>query len=147
MKKLLILLVLILLGAALYFVLKHPNSFKEVKINDQTLHVEIADEKVEQKLGLMGRDRLVDDHGMLFVYPSVNVPVFWMKNMLIPLDMIFIGPDKKINHIIQNIPPCTEENDENCPTYHSPESTQYILEVKAGYAQAHQIKVGDNVEF
>lgn len=146
MKKLLILFVLLLVAAGLYFVLR-PTPLTTVKIGDQNVYAEMADKKAEQELGLMNRESLEADHGMLFVYSSTNVPVFWMKNMLISLDMIFIGPDKTINHIIQNIPPCTEENDENCPTYHSPEPTQYILEVNAGYAQAHQIKVGDSVEF
>ncbi len=146
MKKLILFVFIVILTFILYLFFRN-DSFVQLKINAQTLKVEIADEKAEQELGLMNRESLSEDKGMLFVYQTGIAPNFWMKNMLIPLDMIFISPDKTINHIEKNIPPCTEKEAEQCPTYTSPFPTQYILEVNAGYAEKYKLKEGDTAEF
>lgn len=118
----------------------------EVKLNNQVIWAEVAQTEMEKREGLMYREDLDEDVGMLFVYESPVPANFWMKNTLIPLDMIFIRPDKTINHIEKNAPPCPPEV-VDCPSYTSHELTQYVLEVNAGYAQKHGIEPADVAEF
>ncbi len=81
---------------------------------------------------------------MLFVFPKADYYPFWMPDMHFPLDIIWIGADKKIISISENIPPLL---DKTKPTYYlSPKPAQYVLEVKAGFAKKHNIKIGDTVE-
>ncbi|MBN2087245.1 DUF192 domain-containing protein [Candidatus Peregrinibacteria bacterium] len=61
--------------------------------------VETVTTEEDKRQGLMGRESLSDDTGMLFVYQEPARQSFWMKNMVIPLDILFISPDFKINHI------------------------------------------------
>ena len=146
MKKLLIFVFIVIIAFVLYLFFRNDESVK-LTIKDQTLKVEIADDKAEQEIGLMNRESLDEDRGMLFVYQTPKVPTFWMKDMLIPLDMIFIGTDKKINYIEKNVPICNETDSTKCPTYSSSAPVQYILEVAAGYAEKNKLQVGDLVEF
>jgi len=106
------------------------------------MEVEIADELQEQIKGLMFRQNLDWNNGMLFVYESENRRSFWMKNTFIPLDMIFINNEFRIVDIKENTKPCLEMP---CPTYPSKEPAKYVLEVNAGFAQKNNIKIGDLV--
>lgn len=67
--------------------------------------VELADDPGERARGLMFREYLATSHGMLFVYPEPGAPQFWMKNTLIPLDMLFITPEGRVQHIRENAIP------------------------------------------
>lgn len=146
MKKFITFLVLVVLGFSIYYFF-FRNTGPSVQINDQRISVEIADQPEEQRLGLMNRETLAQDAGMLFTYPEPKIPSFWMKNMKIPLDIIFMSSDKTINHIEKNVPPCKAREDGRCEMYGSPKPSQYILEVNSGYADQKGFKVGDQVEF
>ena len=110
-----------------------------------SLKVELAKTMREKQKGLMFRENLKVGEGMLFVYKKPLIPTFWMKNTLIPLDMIFIGKDLSIKYIEQKAPPCISEDDE-CPHYSPPVAIQYILEVPGGYSKLFGIKAGDILE-
>ncbi len=103
--------------------------------------VEIADDPQERALGLMYRKRLGKEKGMLFLFPYPVDGPFWMKNTLIPLDIIFIGEDKKIGTIVANATPQTETPRESLESY------RYVLEIEGGRAAQLGIQVGDRVEF
>ena len=103
--------------------------------------VEIADEPQERTLGLMYRKTLGANHGMIFIFPYLVDGPFWMKNTLIPLDILFISEDKKIHTIDANAVPQTTTPRESLDSY------KYVLEIAGGRAQALGIKVGDKVEF
>ncbi len=120
---------------------------KTLVINGQKIKVELAETVQEQREGLMYREELPENEGMLFVYAPGAAPNFWMKNTLIPLDMLFISSDKTINKIHTNVPPCPPEWGNDCPNYGSNAQSQYVLEVNAGYTEKHGIEVGDLVEF
>lgn len=92
----------------------------------------------------MFRESLCPDCGMLFVFPRQERYAFWMKNMRFPLDFIWIGEDKKVSAIITDVPPCSGDY---CPTVASGEKVKYVLEVNAGFAAKHNIKVSDKVKF
>ena len=101
--------------------------------------VEIADEPAEQAQGLMFRDSLASSAGMLFVFPAPEAPVFWMKNTLIPLDMVFIAPDGTVARV----------HPEAVPGDLTPipggDGILAVLEIKGGMAAALGVGPGDAV--
>jgi hypothetical protein len=103
------------------------------------VEVDIADTDIERSRGLSGRKYLGDYEGMLFLYENeVNNP-FWMKDMLIPLDIIFIDSDNFIVDIKENQQPCEGSY---CPSISSLEPFQYVLEVNSGFCEENGIEVG-----
>jgi YVTN family beta-propeller protein len=104
--------------------------------------VEVPDEFGEWGRGLMFRNHLPWNAGMLFAFNEEAPQIFTMKNTLIPLDMIFFDSSSKIIDIKENVPPCKQEE---CPTYPSREPAQYVLEVNAGFVQEKGVKIGDRL--
>src|ERR671911_153487 len=104
--------------------------------------VEVPDDLEEFARGLMFRNHLPWNAGMLFAYYDEEPRSFWMKNTLIPLDMIFVDSSSKIVEIKENVPPCKQDE---CPTYPSQEPAQYVLEVNAGFVQANDVRAGDRL--
>ena len=104
--------------------------------------VEVPDDQEEFMRGLMFRQHLPWNAGMLFAFNNDEPRTFWMKNTLIPLDMMFVDSSSRIVDIKESVPPC--EQDE-CPTYPSQEPAQYVLEVNAGFVQDNGIKIGDQL--
>ena len=108
------------------------------------IQVEIAADDETRAQGLMYRDRVRDGWGMLFFFPADEALSFWMKNTLIPLDMIWIGGDQVVKSVTSDVPPCKADP---CPSYPSGAPARYVLEVAAGVARAHGVKPGDKVRF
>jgi len=79
---------------------------------------------------------------MLFIFDDESEKAFWMKNTLIPLDMVWISNDLEIAAVAKNVPPCKTDP---CPSYSSEVSVKYVLEVNAGLAEELGWKVGDKV--
>jgi YVTN family beta-propeller protein len=104
--------------------------------------VEVPDEPEEWGRGLMFRNHLPSNAGMLFAFSSEESQAFWMKNTIIPLDMIFVDDNSEIVDIIENVPPCEQDP---CPLYPSEEPAQYVLEVNAGFVQQNAVQVGDRL--
>lgn len=121
--------------------------FHRVLIHTENEVVEVFAEKAitaqEQEQGLMGQSQLRPGYGMIFINKEPVIPRFWMKNMLISIDMIFIGEDLKINHIVESAPPCKVDP---CKIYSDDEKAQYILEVPAGFSSKNVIKSGQKIE-
>jgi hypothetical protein len=108
------------------------------------LQIERAESLAHQAKGLMHREKLDENSGMLFIFSNEAKRTFWMKNTYIPLDLIYISKDKKIIEIKENLEPC-QAND--CSTYTSVVEAQYVLEVNAGFVEKNQIKIGEEVAF
>ena len=106
-----------------------------------TITVEVAATRPEIERGLMYRDHLPYDAGMLFLMGKEAVWSFYMRNTFIPLDMIFIRRDLIVAGVIANATPCTETR----RSIHKPSS--YVLEVNGGWAAAHQIAAGAKARF
>jgi len=105
------------------------------------VRVELALTGPQRERGLMFRNHLDPDTGMLFLFPSSAPLTFWMKNTLIPLDMIFIDSQRRIVGIVENAAPETE-------TGRSVEGeSQYVLEIGGGLSQKWGISAGSTVEF
>ena len=103
--------------------------------------IQIADNEFEEELGLMYRKQMDENKGMLFVFPKPIIQTFWMRNTFIPLDMIFVNPDKIIVTIQKNTKILSDS------TYSSTAPAQYVIEVDAGFCDRHNIKVGDKVSW
>ena len=108
---------------------------------ESAVRVELARTPAEQERGLMWRRELSADQGMLFVFKESSEHAFWMKNTLIPLDMIFIGEDLRVLGVVANALPLTTE----ARTIGVP--SRYVLEVNGGYCADHGVAAGDLVRF
>jgi len=138
----------ILMGLALAL-LSTPGGAQEVCAPDRleirgawgqaAFNVELADDAEERARGLMFRESLPTSAGMLFVYERPGAPSFWMRNTLIPLDMIFIRPDGTVQHI----------HDEAVPLDETPisggDGVLAVLEINGGLAERMGIEEGSEV--
>jgi hypothetical protein len=100
--------------------------------------LEIMKTPNQRNKGMMGRKSL--NGGMLFLFPDIQELSFWMKNCLIPLDIIFMV-NNKVTHMEKNVPPCTV----NCPPYRSIGNS--VLELNGGDSTLLGIKRGDTLQF
>jgi uncharacterized membrane protein (UPF0127 family) len=110
------------------------------------IQAELADTALKRAQGLMFREHLPEDRGMLFIFGDAQPWTFWMKNTKIPLDIIWMDVKKTIIHIEHNVPICTRQDD-GCPQYHSDEGALYVLELGGGRAAALQLQRGMRLSF
>ena len=113
-----------------------------VVLKGETFTVELAETREKQNLGLMFRDELPDDHGMLFVFPVESMRSFWMKNTRIPLDIMYFDAERRLINV-QTARPCRTRN---CPVYPSTAPAKYVLELNAGKAGELGLQAGDRLE-
>lgn len=113
-----------------------------VELGGKSFSVEIADTREKQGLGLMFRDKLPADEGMLFIFPNEAPRSFWMKNTRIPLDIMYFDKDLKMVSISADTPPCRISR---CPSYPSTAPAMYVLELNAGTASKLGVGPGDRL--
>lgn len=142
MKKIMILF--ILLCGSLYLSLAAGIKSIPLYIGQEKFMVEVADTPEKQLTGLMYREFIPDDFGMLFIYRTENYRSFWMKNCRVHLDIIFLDKNKQVVNIHSNVPPC---EDEPCKTYGSERPAQYVLELRGNRAKELNLKPGDTIFF
>ncbi|MCE2456912.1 MAG: DUF192 domain-containing protein [Dehalococcoidia bacterium] len=119
-----------------------------VAIGASWFEVEIAATSQERSRGLSGRESLPDSTGMLFVYDSARTPSFWMKEMLIPLDFVWIGDNCSVVDLHTDVPPPPQGTASgSLPTYRPGSPVRYVLEINAGKVAELGIQVGDPVRF
>ncbi|MCB1584055.1 MAG: DUF192 domain-containing protein [Marinicella sp.] len=118
----------------------------KVTINDISFQVELADDDNERALGLMYREQMGDNQGMLFIFPDSQPRAFWMQNTLIPLDILYFDHNRKLINVSGNTPPC-KNTTTRCPNYPSKKPAKYVLEINAGLSQKHGFKPGDEITF
>jgi len=107
------------------------------------VRLEIADTQDLRKQGLSGREELGDYQGMLFIFDTQGEYPFWMNEMLIPLDIIFVNYAGYIVDIKEDLQPCTDE----CPSIKSEKPFMYALEVNTGFAEINKVDIGNAVIF
>jgi|TARA_B100001971_G_scaffold95687_1_gene88444 hypothetical protein len=112
-----------------------------VTINGKTIEIEIADEPDERSRGLMFRESLTKDTGMLFLFDREDFYSFWMMNVNFNLDLIWINSNGNVVHIERDVPSCFM----NCPTYAPKEAARYVLELNSGVANELDLLVGSFV--
>ncbi len=147
MKKIIIFAGILLLFIVGLGYLLPKKSLKTIKVKDKDIKVILANTNELRSKGLGGVKSLPQDQGMLFNFDQKNViPSFWMKDMLIGLDMIWVR-EGKIIQIDKNIPasdPATP--DSSLPLYTPKEVVDHVLEVNANWSDKNNIQVGDSVE-
>ena len=117
-----------------------------------TVHLEVADTEAKRQRGLMFRPSLEPTSGMLFVFDEPGVHPFWMQNCLISIDIIWLDEEGRVADIAARaepckLPGCNPPCDSNaCPTYPHDGRANYVIEVVAGFAEAHGLKAGDRVQ-
>jgi uncharacterized protein len=112
---------------------------------DWNVSSEIADTDASRAQGLMYRNYLEEGKGMLFVFPQPTQTSFFMKNMLFPLDIIYISNSSGnlyVTKIRNDFQPCKEQP---CELDQSPHDMSYVVEVPAGWSKKYGIKLGDSV--
>lgn len=117
--------------------------YRNLDKNDtlKTLEIEIVDDEYGITTGLMYRKKMEENRGMLFIFPDVSKRSFWMRNTIIPLDIIFISEQKTIVTIQRNTVPFSEKS------IPSTAPAKYVLEVNAGLSDKYGWKDGDSVEW
>lgn len=112
----------------------------------KTIRVDVVDTPIDRERGLMYRRKLPRDYGMLFVFNRAEPLTFWMKNTFVPLDMVYIGPDKRVTAVFKRVKASTEKTpDEEVARVGAP--AQFVLELPAGAASRHKVAVGQTVAF
>jgi uncharacterized membrane protein (UPF0127 family) len=115
-----------------------------VEIRGQRFIVEVADSNEERARGLMFRDTLEKDTGMLFIHTNEEPQAYWMKNTHIPLDILYFNKDRKLVSAQERVPPCSAGD--RCPPYPSEGAALYVLELNAGSVELFKIKAGDELK-
>ena len=119
-----------------------PEVVLATRAGELHVKVEIARNDPERQRGLMYRQKLEPGRGMIFLFEHPEKLKFWMKNTYIPLDMIFIGADKRVVYVEENAEPLTLQT--RGPDQ---EDSQFVLEVPGGWARAHGVERGVAVKF
>ena len=121
------------------------DKFVKVVLPDgESIRAELAVSDQERQRGLMFRESLEENQGMLFVFEEEAFYSFWMKNTWIALDILWLDRGKRIVHIETDVPPCRSEP---CPSYGPRIPALYVLELKAGSVEARGLKMFDRLEF
>lgn len=141
MKQLLLLLIAFFsIGAGKAY---QENYSTPIRIGRHFFDTEIADTPKKMQQGMMFRTKIADSQAMLFVYSQSQRAHFWMKNTLVPLDMLFFDELGRLQEIKHNVPPCKREP---CDIYHSTsDNIQFIVELKGGVSEMLGIQVGDTL--
>lgn len=114
------------------------SKIKAISIDGKQFTVEVADDAAERQKGLSGREELDSGSGMLFVFDMPSKQCFWMKDTLIPLDMLWFDANYQLIHIAENVKP------ESYPESFCPDKDAlYVVELAGGVAAQSGLKIGD----
>jgi hypothetical protein len=122
-------------------------NLKEVRLpNGARIQCEVMIRPEDMARGMMYRDSLAPDRGMLFVHTQPGAYTYWMHNVRIPLDIIWMDAARRIVEMSPNTPPCQKAAAE-CPHYGGGVESSVVLELAGGSIARHGLKVGDRLEF
>lgn len=122
-----------------------PMATSWVKLDGHRYNVEIAQTVAQRARGLMFRDHMNADHGMLFIHEEQRPLAYWMKNTHIPLDIFYFDESGHLVSVSRNTPAC--DLGDMCPPYRSEGPAKYVLELNAGIADRLHAKKGDALTF
>ena len=118
---------------------------KWVELGGQRYQVELAQDDATRARGLMFRDAMAADHGMLFIHDYTGPQAYWMKNTKIPLDILYFDEQRRLVSQQRDVPPCSAGN--ACPPYPSNKPARYVLELNAGQAEKLGLQDGAELTF
>jgi uncharacterized membrane protein (UPF0127 family) len=105
---------------------------------------ELAVTDEERQQGLMFREKIAEDQGMLFIFEEEEIHSFWMKNMRFSIDILWLDRERRIVHLESRVPPCTVDP---CPSYPPDRPASFVLELQSGAAEKHGLKLYDRLDF
>lgn len=114
--------------------------------NGAVIRAEVMFRPEDMVRGMMYRDSLAPDRGMLFLHGEPGRYSYWMYQVKIPLDLIWLDADKRIVEMSPNTPPCRSKASQ-CPQYGGNQEALYVLELAAGSIEKHGLKLGSRLEF
>jgi hypothetical protein len=142
-----IILLFIIFGILIFYFTQTSSTFTSttININNQQINLEIAKTNSQKAKGLSGRTSLCSDCGMIFIFNKEGIYPFWMKDTLIPLDMIWLNSQGLIVSIL------TAQPEPNTPItqlklYQNQMPAKYVIELNANRAQELNLKIGDKME-
>jgi uncharacterized protein len=127
------------------FKVAHKYLETKVTINnfDLTVYLAMTNEQIIK--GLVIKDQLKENEGMLFVYPLPAKYTFSMRGMKFPIDIIWLDNARKVIHIEHSLEPCPSDID--CPKFIPSAAALYVLETIAGFSNRHDVKIGTQIDF
>jgi uncharacterized membrane protein (UPF0127 family) len=139
---------LVLIGLYAWFLLRgrgEPSHYLLTFPDGTRVVAEIADSDAERLLGLIFKEKLPDGMGMLFIFEEPDYHRLWTKNVLFPIDLIWLDPDRRIIGWEENLLPCRQDP---CPTY-APKQQRalYALEIPTGFVKQHDLKTNMQIVF
>ena len=145
---------LLVLAVVLFFIYvthfheKKPNA-TEIKIGQSTIYAQVANTEHKRSMGLSYTKQIDQNAGMLFIFDDTSTKNFWMRDMYLDIDIIWLDENKQVVGFFENVPKesYNSKNPEASKIYRSPETTKYVLEVNTGTIQKLKIKTGDTLDF
>jgi uncharacterized membrane protein (UPF0127 family) len=127
-----------------------PEDYNTRKVrfpNGREIRAELMIRDEDMRRGMMFRDRMEPDRGMLFIHSAPGNYPYWMYQVKIPLDIIWLDKDRRIVEILPNVPPCAAASSKDCPTYGGKFVSRFTLELAGGGAAQYGLKPGDILDF
>lgn len=138
--------VIITASVAIYFGIyftASSSNFVDIEIGGTVIRAEIVDTIPTRIQGLMFRDTLPENQGMLFVFESEGKHWFWMRNMKFPIDIIWLDMNNRVVDIVKNAEPCHL----TCPRYTPQENAKFVLEIRANLTDQLSVEKGSLINF
>jgi uncharacterized membrane protein (UPF0127 family) len=128
---------------------KSASVYKTLNINGKVLNIKVADNKESRERGLSGVKDFSNFGGMLFIFPFESIQVFWMKDMFVDLDIVWLNKDKKVIGIEKNVSKNTynSNNSDESKLFTSSAPILYVLELPSGSSETLEISVGEVLDF
>lgn len=133
----------LLLAIIVILIFHYQEEKNQACFKEYCFDIELAVTDQERSQGLIFREDLASNEGMLFVFSEEGEYSFWMKNTLIPLDVIWINKEKEVVFIRESLQPCEEEY--SCPVVNPGKNAKYVLEVQGGMVEKIGLRVGDKM--
>ena len=108
---------------------------------------EVMVHPMDMMRGMMYRDSIAPDRGMLFIHNGEGKYPYWMHNVKIPLDIVWMNKNHTVVEISRDTPPCTSARASDCPNYGGHQMAAYVLELGGGQAKKHSVDEGDTISF
>ncbi|MBS3818600.1 DUF192 domain-containing protein [bacterium] len=135
----------LILVVSFLFLSSSSKQYVQVLLPDgEEITAELAVTERQRVRGLMFREGIKENQGMLFVMEEEGPHGFWMKNMKFSIDILWLNEHKRIVHLESQVPPCKSPP---CPTYQSEIPAKYVLELKAGSVEKYNLEVYEKVDF
>lgn len=112
-----------------------------------TIRAEVMTRREDMARGMMFRDSLPEDRGMLFIHGSPGKYPYYMFQTKVPLDIIWLDANKKVVEIVNDVPPCKSTKATECPNYGGTVDAVVVLELAAGQAARHGVRQGTTLIF